>query len=170
MLSDKISKALSNQVNVEFYSAYLYLSMASQADQMGFKGFANWFHVQFQEEMAHALHLNKHILDRGALPLYKAIESPECGFDSLKVMFKKTLAHEQYVTGRIGKIATLAMQENDYATYNFISWYVDEQVEEEASADDILKKLTNIKDNTAMIYALDTVLAGRVFVDPFTQA
>lgn len=170
MLSDKISKQLSNQVNAELYSAYLYLSMSAKADRMGFKGFANWLYVQFQEEMAHALHLNEHILERGAEPSYRSVDAPEAKFDSLKAMFEKVLEHEQYVTGRIGEIATLAMQENDHATYNFISWYVNEQVEEEASADEILQKLTNIKENTAMLYALDAELAGRVFNDPFASA
>jgi len=144
--------------------------MSAKADRMGFKGFANWLYVQFQEEMAHALNMNKHILERGCEPLYTAIDAPESGFENLKDLFKKVLEHEQYVTERIGKIATLAMQENDHATYNFISWYVNEQVEEEASADEILQKITNISDNTAMLYAFDTELAGRVFNDPFAKA
>lgn len=170
MLSSNISKALSEQVNAEIYSAYLYLAMSARADRMGFKGFSNWLHVQFQEEMAHALNMHDHILERGAVPSYKAVEAPETGFDSLKEMFEKVFAHEQHVSEQVGKIATLAMKENDHATYSFISWYVNEQVEEEATAEEILQKLTNIKDNTAMLYGLDTELANRVFADPFANA
>lgn len=170
MLREKISKSLSEQVNAEMFSAYLYLAMSAKADRMGFKGFANWLYVQFQEEMAHALNIYKHILERGCEPLYAPIEAPDSEFGNLEEMFKKVLEHEQYVTGRIGEIATLAMQENDHATYHFISWYVNEQVEEEAAADEILQKIINIKDNIAMLYALDTELAGRIFIDPFAQA
>jgi len=170
MLSNTITKALSDQISVEFYSAYLYLALSARADRMGFKGFANWLHVQFQEEMAHALNMNRHILERGAEPLYMPIDAPKFQSSSLKEMFEIVLGHEQSVTVKIGKLATLAMQEDDHATYHFISWYVNEQVEEEASAEEVLQNLINIKDNTAMLYVLDEKMAMRVFVNPFTQA
>lgn len=170
MLSKTVEKALSDQVNAELYSAYLYLAMSAQADKMGYKGFASWLRVQFQEETAHGLHIYDHILERGGCPKFPEIAGPESSFPSLKEMFEKVLSHEQYVTERIGNIATLAMKESDHATYQFIGWYVNEQVEEEAGADEILQKLKNINDNTAMLYALDTELAARVFVDPFAKA
>lgn len=167
MLSEAITKALSDQVNAEIYSAYLYLAMSATADRMGFKGFANWLHVQFQEEMEHGLHIHAHILERGGTPTHNAIDAVSADFDSLEAMFEKVLEHERYVTSRINSIATLAMQENDHATYNFIMWYVGEQVEEEDSADQILQKLKFRKDNMSMIIALDAELGARVFVDPF---
>lgn len=170
MISEQITKALSEQVNAEIYSAHLYLAMSSTADRMGFKGFANWLYVQFQEEMEHGLHIHQHILERGEAPSYFSIDAPNAEFDDLCAMFEKVLAHEQYVTERINHIATLAMEEKDHATYTFISWYVNEQVEEEASADEILQKLKYIKDNISMILALDTELGARVFVNPFAGA
>lgn len=170
MLSERLSNALSEQVNAEIYSAYLYLAMSAKADRMNFKGVANWLYVQFQEEMAHGLHINEYILERGGTPVYTAIDAPETGFENLKDMFKKVLSHEQYVTSRINKIASMAIEEHDHASYNFIGWYVNEQVEEEATADEILQKLIYINDNVAMLYALDAELGARVFVYPFAKA
>lgn len=170
MISKKVTKALSDQVNAEIYSAYLYLAMSARADRMGFKGFAHWLYVQFQEEMEHGLHIHQFILERGEEPAHAAIEAVAADFENLEAMFEKVLAHEQYVTERINKIATLAMKENDHATYQFIMWYVNEQVEEESSADDILQKLKYIKDNTAMLLTLDNELGVRVFVNPFANA
>lgn len=169
MISKKLTPALSEQVNVELYSAYLYLAMSADADRMGFKGIAHWLYVQFQEEMEHGLHIHKYILERGEKPAYAAIEAPAADFDSLDAMFEKVLAHERYVTERINHIATLAMQECDHATYHFIMWYVNEQVEEEASADDILQKLKFLKDNVSMILTLDAELGTRVFINPFAN-
>ncbi len=170
MLKESVVTALSEQVNAEFYSAYLYLGMSSCADRMGFKGIAHWFYVQFQEEMAHGLHMHGHILDRGAAPSYADIKAPEASYPSILAAFDTTLAHERYVTSRIDDIATLAMKENDHATYAFISWYVNEQVEEEATADGIVQKLRNIGENAALLLALDAELGARVFVDPFIKA
>jgi len=170
MISEQMTKALSEQVNAEIYSAYLYLAMSATADRMGFKGVASWLYVQFQEEMEHGLHMHQHILERGAAPSHLPIEAPDANFDDLISLYQKVLDHERYVTERINKIATLAMQENDHATYTFITWYVNEQVEEESSADEILQKLKYIKDNIAMILALDAELGARVFVNPFAKA
>ena len=167
MLKEKLSQALSDQVNAELYSAYLYLAMSAHSDRAGFKGFANWLDIQAQEEMAHAMHMFSHILERGATPSFQAVEAPPAEFDSLTSLFEKVLSHEQYVSQRIDKIATLAMQESDHATYGFIQWYVNEQVEEESSADEILQKLKYIGDNLSMLYTLDTELGTRVFIDPF---
>lgn len=169
MISKKVTQVLNDQVNAEFYSAYLYLAMSASADRMGFKGFAHWLYIQFQEEMEHGLHIHQHILERGEGPAHAAIEAPVAEFDSLEAIFEKVLAHERYVTECINHIATLAMQESDHATYQFIMWYVNEQVEEETSADDILQKLKYIKDNVSMILALDAELGARVFVNPFTN-
>lgn len=170
MISEKVVQALSDQVNAEIYSAYLYLAMSARADRMGFKGFAHWLYIQFQEEMEHGLHMHQYILERGEEPAHAAIEAPTAEYDNLEAMFEKVLAHEQYVTERINHIATLAMQEGDHATYHFITWYVNEQVEEEASADEILQKLKFIKGNVSMILALDSELGARVFVNPFAGA
>jgi len=167
MLSAKLTEALSKQVNAEYFSAYLYLSMSAAADGMGFKGAANWLFAQFQEEMAHGTNMFEYILERGAMPAIEAIDKPQTEFASLHEIFEMVLAHEQFVTSRINDIATLAMQEHDHACYQFMLWYVNEQVEEEASATDVLDKLKLIGDNKGLLLGLDNELAARVFVNPF---
>ena len=167
MLSEKIVKALSDQVNAEYYSAYLYLTMSSAADRAGFKGTANWLFVQAQEEMAHGTHMYEYILSCDATPSFAAIELPPAAPSDINEIFKEVLAHEKKVTERINNIATIAMQEFNHACYQFIMWYVNEQVEEESGARDILDKLRHIEDNKGQLLALDNELATRVFVNPF---
>ena len=167
MISETLAKALNDQVNAEFYSAYLYLSMSACMESVGLKGAANWLWIQTQEERSHAIHMFQYILDRGAAPALLAIEAPDAKFSGIKDVFEKTLAHEQKVTERINNIATLAMKENDHACYQFIMWYVNEQVEEEASALDLLSKLELIGDNQGLLLNLDQKLAARVFTNPF---
>ena len=167
MLSKKLAKALSDQVNAEYYSAYLYLAMSAAADQFGLKGAANWLFVQAQEEMAHGTHIYQYILERGAAPAFAAIEQPPASFANMSAIFEMVLAHEQKVTQRINAIATLAMQESDHACYQFMMWFVNEQVEEEANATEILSKLQLIGDNKGLLLTLDNEFAARVFVHPF---
>ena len=158
---------LSEQINAEYYSAYLYLAMSASADQMGLKGAATWLFAQAKEEMAHGTHIYQYVLERGAAPAFAAIEMPETKFSDINEIFEKTLAHEQKVTGLINNIATLAMQEADHACYQFIMWFVTEQVEEEATATEILDKLKLAKGNNAALLTLDNELGTRVFVNPF---
>ncbi|MCL2851828.1 MAG: ferritin [Defluviitaleaceae bacterium] len=167
MLREKLLGALSNQVNAEYYSAYLYLAMSASADQMGLKGIANWLFIQAQEEMAHGTRIYQYILERGAAPAFAAIDLPPTSFADVPEMFGMVLEHEQKVTQSINNIATIAMQESDHACYQFMMWFVNEQVEEEASATDILDKLRFIGENKGMLLALDNELGARVFVDPF---
>jgi len=167
VLSEKLTSALSEQVNAEYYSAYIYLSMSATADGMGLKGAANWLFAQAQEEMAHGTNIYEYILERGASPTFEAIEKPPTSFASINEIFEMVLEHEQKVTKSINNIATLAMKENDHACYQFMMWYVNEQVEEEASANEILDKLRLIGDNKGLLLGLDNELATRVFVNPF---
>jgi len=167
MLSEKLTKALSDQVNAEYYSAYLYLAMSAAADGIGLKGTANWLFVQAQEELAHGTHIYEYVLERGVIPSFAAIQQPPASFSDIKEIFDVVLAHEQKVTQSINAIATLAMQEFDHACYHFMMWYVNEQVEEEASAMVVLDKIRLIGDNKGMLLALDNELATRVFVNPF---
>jgi len=120
MLSKTITKALNDQVNAEMYSAYLYLSMSAWAEGTGFKGVANWLYVQWQEEMAHAVHMYQYILDRSAAPVLKAIEAPDAKFADLTDVFKKVLAHDQKVPARHINDAKITMKENDHSSYLFI--------------------------------------------------
>ncbi|MDR2124669.1 MAG: ferritin [Desulfovibrio sp.] len=167
MLKDSVVKALSDQVNTEYYSAYLYLAMSASADRMGFKGVANWLFVQAREETAHGTHLYQHLLGRGATPFFADIKAPETAYAGIREIFEKVLAHERHVTELINGIASLAVREDDHATYNFIMWYVNEQVEEEASAEEILTKIRFVGDKLDQLYILNTELGARVFTDPF---
>ena len=169
MLSEKLLKALSDQVNAEYASAYLYLAMSAAASQMGLKGVETWMFAQAKEEMAHGTRIYQYILERGEAPSFAAIELPPTSYTDAHEMFVLTLAHEKKVTQSINAIATLAMQETDHACYQFMMWFVNEQVEEEASASDIIDKLKLIGDNKGMLLGLDNELGTRVFVDPFAN-
>jgi len=169
MLSENLVKALNEQVNAELYSAYLYMSMSAYAEDAALKGAANWLWVQVREETAHGIHMYQYILDRDAIPAYAAVEAPPASdsFKSLLDVYEAVLAHEQKVTARINDIATLAMKENDHACYQFIMWYVNEQVEEESNAKDIIDRLKLVGDNTGQLLTLDQELAARAFANPF---
>jgi len=167
MISENLAKALNEQVNAELYSAYLYLSMSAAAESAAFKGAANWLYVQTREETAHAIHMYQYILDRGAYPTFAAIQPPDASFSGIGEIFEKVAAHEQTITQRINDIATLAMKENDHACYQFIMWYINEQVEEEANASEILSKVKMIGGDKGMLMGLDNELAARTYVNPF---
>jgi ferritin len=169
MLKERVLKALSDQINAEFFSAYLYFGMSAYADRIGYKGVANWLYVQSQEEMAHAAHIYRHVLERGESPALGDVKAPPSSYGSIKEVFEKVLAHERHVSDLINKIASVAMEEQDYATYNFLSWYITEQVEEEASAEELVSKVKLIADNAGLMYNLDASLAARKFVNPFPQ-
>jgi len=165
MLSKNMVDALSAQVNAEYYSAYLYLSMSAAAGTAGLKGAANWLFVQAKEETSHGTRIYKYLLERGAAPSFAGIDEPPSSFSSINDIFEKVLAHEQLVSERINAIATLAMQELDHATYQFILWFVEEQIEEEASVNEILDKLRLLSDSKGSLFAIDTELGARVFDD-----
>jgi ferritin len=167
MIKESVLKALNDQVNAEYYSAYLYLAMSAYADRAGFKGVANWLFVQAREEMAHGTHIYRHILERGAAPSFKNIEVPQISFGNIKDIFDKVLAHERGVSERINRIASLARDEEDHAAYNFIMWYVNEQIEEEASVEEIIAKVNLTGNNPGIFYSIDAELGGRTFTDPF---
>ncbi|MDR1510727.1 MAG: ferritin [Synergistaceae bacterium] len=162
-----VLKALNEQWNAEYYSAYLYMAMSAYAEQAGFKGAANWLFEQAREEAAHAEHIYEHILERGGTPAFSDIKSPPVKYKNLKDVFAKVAEHEKRVTGMIDAIANLAQDERDHATYNFIMWFVDEQIEEVADAEDLLGKVTLIGDNPGALLSLDATLAQRKFKNPF---
>lgn len=166
MINDKVGKILNEQVNKELYSAYLYLSMSAYFSDIGLLGFANWMRVQAQEETAHAMFIYDFLIDRGAKVALTAIEAPQTSWESpLKVM-ENSLAHEVYVTGLINNIVSVAEEVKDRATMSYMNWFVDEQVEEEANAKEIIDKLKLIGDDKSALYLLDKDLAARVFVQP----
>ena len=167
MINENLANALSEQVNAELYSSYLYLSMSAYAEDAGLNGIANWLYVQAREEMAHGIHMYQFILDRDAIPTLTAIDTPDADFSGIDDVFNRVLAHERIVTERINNIATLAMKENDHASYQFIMWYVNEQVEEESTADDIIDRIKLIGEDKGKLLNLDNELAARTYTNPF---
>lgn len=162
-----VLKALNEQWNAEYYSAYLYMAMSAYAEQAGFKGAANWLFEQAREEAAHGEHIYEHILERGETPAFSDIKAPPVKYKSLEDVFAKVAEHEKRVSGMIDAIANLAQDERDHATYHFIMWFVDEQTEEVSEAEDLLGKVTMIGDNPGPLLSLDAVLAQRKFKNPF---
>ena len=141
MLKEKIEKAINKQINAELWSGYLYLSMSSYFESIGLNGFANWMWIQAREEATHAIRLYKHVVERGGRVILTSIEKVPTQWKSPLVVFEETYKHEQKVTGLINNLTDLAIKEKDHATVNMLQWFIDEQVEEEASADEIVQKL-----------------------------
>ncbi len=169
MITKKIEEALNGQLNAEFYSAYLYLSMAGYFESMNLKGFANWMHVQFQEEQFHAMKLYDYIFERGGKVTLNLIEAPPSDWDCPLAVFEATLGHEQKVTGLINDLVYLARQEKDNASEIFLQWYVNEQVEEEDNVNTVLGQLKLIKDSPQGMFIMDKEMAQRIFTPPVTK-
>ena len=166
MLSERMMKALNKQLNAELYSAYLYLSMAAYFESKNLKGFANWMRVQAQEELMHAMKFFDYINERGGRVYLEAIEKPPTEWKSPLDVFEATYEHEVKVTSMINDLVNMAMEEKDHATYNMLQWFVAEQVEEEASADEIRQQLRMIKEDGRGIMMLDRELKQRTFTPP----
>lgn len=161
MLSPSIQDLMNSQIQHELYSAYLYLAMSTYLEAQNLPGAAKWMRSQSGEEVEHAMKFVDHIHDRGGRVMLQAIDQPPSEFGSLLDAFQAALAHEQKVTGLIHGIYAQAVQENDFASQSFLRWFVDEQVEEERSAGDVVAKLERIGDNPAALFVLDTQLGRR---------
>jgi ferritin len=166
MLSEKMAEALNTQLNKEMYSTYLYLSMSAYSTYIGLKGFANWFMVQYQEEMVHAMKFYKYILDQGGRVKLMAIAQPMTEFKSPMDMFEKTLQHEKFITKCINDLVDLTIGEKDHATNIFLQWFVTEQIEEEGNDNEIISKLKLVGEDGPALLMLDKELANRVFTPP----
>jgi len=169
MLSEKLLEEINTQINKELYSAYLYLAMAAYFEGEGMSGFAGWMKVQAQEETFHALKFFNHVNERGGKVVLQPIEGPPAEWDSPLAVFEYTLEHERFVTGRINLLLQIAREENDYASESFLKWYVDEQVEEEASAAAIIDKLRLVGEMGGGLFMLDKELGSRVFTPPVAE-
>lgn len=161
MISDKILKELNAQIREELASYYLYLSMSSYFAAKNLNGFAGWMFSQAQEEMGHAMKIYAFILERGGRAIFDALDKPQSEWKDEKHVFEETLKHEQYITSRINKLVALAREENDYATEIFLQWFVTEQLEEEATAEDILNKVSLLANSPQALYLLDKELGAR---------
>jgi ferritin len=161
MLSKTMLDALNDQINAEYYSSYLYLSMAAWAESANLKGFANWFRVQSLEEMVHVMKFFQYVLDRDGQVKLAPIGGPATQWDSPLAAFEAALAHERHITGRINNLAGLAIKENDHATHTLLEWFLNEQVEEEATAKLIVAQLKLAGDAPAALFMLDRELGAR---------
>jgi ferritin len=154
---------LCGQITKELYSAFLYLSMSSFSQNLGHKGFANWFFVQYQEEMEHAIRIYQYVLNQGEHVRLSAIDKPPVEFKSALDMIQKTLDHEKTVTKSINRLVDLALKEKDHATHVFLGWYVTEQVEEEANPAEIIGRLKVAGSEGSGLFIIDKELEARVF-------
>lgn len=161
MISKKMEAALNTQINAEFYSSYLYLSMAADFEAKNLGGFASWMQVQAQEEWGHGMKLYNYIHEQNGTVTLKQIDGPQTEWKSPLDAFEAAYAHEQHVTSLINNLVALSNEEKDYATHIFLHWFVSEQVEEEASALAIVEKLKMIGDRPQGLFMLDRELAQR---------
>lgn len=163
MLSKRLEEELNKQVNAELYSAYLYLSMSAYFADQNLNGFANWMYVQFQEEQAHAMKFFNYIIDRGGKVQLMQIDEPKTEWKNIVEVFEETFAHEQKVTSLINNLVDIASEEKDHATFNMLQWFVEEQVEEEASASEILEQVKILEGRGAGLFMLDREMKQRKF-------
>ena len=163
MINKKIEQEFNKQINAEFYSAYLYLSMSAYLSSINLNGFASWMETQYQEEMAHALKFYNYVIERGGNVILEAIEKPRTSWDGIVDVFDETLKHEQHVTAMINNLMSVAIDEKDHASVSFLQWFVDEQVEEEATVDEVLQQLKLIDGKGSGLFMLDREAKARVF-------
>ncbi len=166
MFNKKIEEAFNAQINAEFWSAYLYLSMSMHFANEGYNGIANWFAVQFKEEQAHATIMMNYVNSRGGKVTLAPIAAVETSWASPLAAFENTLEHEKKVTSLINNLYALAVEEKDYASQNMLKWFIDEQVEEEESATDYIDALKKIGDHGYGLYMFDKELAARTYTTP----
>lgn len=166
MLSQKLHDALNAQINAELWSAYLYLSMSMDAETKGYKGVANWFYIQFKEEQDHARIFMNYLNSRDAKVDLKPIAEVPTTWNSVLDMFNQTLEHERKVTALIGNLAEIAKADNDFASVNRLVWFIDEQVEEEETARDMIASVEAVEGNKYGMYMLDKELSARVYAEP----
>jgi len=162
MLKTEMIAKLNDQLNLEFYSANLYLQMSAWCSEKGFEGAAAFLREHSQEEMGHMHRLFKYLSDTGALPVLGAIAAPPTDFTSLADVFQQTYEHEQLITVRINELVDAAMTSKDYSTFNFLQWYVAEQHEEETLFKSVLDKLSLVSNTGNGLFFVDKDLKGMV--------
>ncbi len=164
MLNEKMEAALNRHLNEELFSAYLYLSMSAYFDAQNLAGFANWMRIQGLEELSHAQRFYTYINERGGRVLLAALAAPETQWASPLAAFEAAYQHEVHISAGIHGLVDLAAELRDHPTANFLQWFVSEQVEEEASADEVVQRLRLIGNQGAGLFMMDREMASRVFV------
>ncbi len=166
MLSPNIEKALNKQIRIEAESSQIYLSMACWAESKGFEGVAEFMFAQADEEREHMLRLLKYLIERGGVADISELIKPSSNFTSPKQMFEEVLEHEIFVSNSINDLVAITFEEKDFATHNFLQWYVAEQIEEEATARNILDKINLIGDDKSGFYLFDKDVKAMIGTPP----
>lgn len=161
----KVEEILNKQVNAEFWSAFMYLSMSAWFENQGLKGMANWMRVQYLEETSHAMKIHDFIISRGGEAKLAAIDAVPTDWKNITEVFEETYKHECKVTEMIHNCYNVAAAEKDHATTNMLQWFIDEQIEEEQNVIEILDQLKLIGDKGQGVFMLNKELSTRVFVD-----
>ena len=161
MLSKKMLDTLNDQMKNEFHSAYIYLAMAAYFEGKNLPGMASWMKLQYDEEVEHAMKFFQHIVERGETPVVLGFDSPPSTYDSPLAAFEAALKHEQYITGKINEVYDVAVEENDRPVQIFLQWFIDEQVEEEASVGEVVDTFKMVGDSGQALYLLDQKLGQR---------
>ena len=166
MISTRLHSAINAQINAELWSAYLYLAMSLDAESKGYKGVANWFFIQFKEEQDHARIFMNYLNSVDAKVELLPIDPVPATWDSVLAMYRQTLEHEKKVTSLINNLAFIATDDRDFASINRLNWFIDEQVEEEESAREMIAAVEAVEGNKYGMYMLDKELAARVYNTP----
>ena len=165
-MDQKVAYLLNDQINKEFYSAYLYLDMANFYTRKGLDGFANWYEIQAKEELDHAMLMYQYLHNNDVEVTLEAIAKPDKVFSTLMDPLKVGLEHEKYVTSLINNIYSAAVAVNDFRTTQFLDWFIKEQGEEEKNSTDLITKMELFGDDARSLYMLNSELAGRVYSAP----
>ncbi|MFP4528476.1 MAG: ferritin [Candidatus Kapaibacterium sp.] len=166
MIKQEMQEALNEQIMKEMYSSNIYLSMATYFHVKNLNGMANWMRIQAREEMDHAMKIYDYIIDRGGHAKILKIDQPRADWNSPLEIFKAALEHEEYVTDSINKLVDLAQKISDHATNNMLQWFVDEQVEEEATTGEIVDRLELVGEDKGGLFMVDNELKARKYVAP----
>jgi ferritin len=161
MISESIQQAINKQIDLEFSSSHAYLAMAAYFENLNLSGFAHWFRVQSQEEVVHAMKFFNFLVDRGGRVDLGSVAAPQGEFSSPLEAAEHALGHERRVTAAINAIYALAAREEDFATTSFLKWFLDEQVEEEKNADELIQRLKLIAGDGTGLFLIDRDLAAR---------
>ena len=165
-ISKSVEKILNQQINAEFWSAYFYLSMSNYFNANGMPGFANWMKIQFEEETFHAMKMLDYVNERGGRVILEPIAEVPAEWDGVLNVFEETLKHEEKVTALINECVNVAIDEKDHASVNFLQWFVEEQVEEEATVSEIIDQLKMFNCQGNGLYLMDKEFKTRAFTAP----
>jgi len=169
MLTARIERELNKQLNREFFSAYLYMSMAAYFQSVDLLGFSNWMQIQAKEELFHAEKFYTFIHERNGKVVLEELGKPQTEWESPLAAFENSLAHEVFITSSLNELVNASLEEKDHATNIFLQWFITEQIEEESNATEIIRKLKLMKDAPGGMYMLDKELAARTLVLPAVQ-